>query len=84
MHSVLRFPWAAYAFGYEAVEEARRNPAIRHYEGPLMNKPWHLLAEPEVSEPYFAHRRQTPWPDVTREGVTPRNRLRRLRRRFSA
>src|SRR3712207_7320793 len=47
--SVLRFPWAAYAFGYEAVEEARRNPAIRHYEGPLMNKPWHLLAEPEVS-----------------------------------
>ena len=84
MHSVLRFPWAAYAFGYEAIEEARRKPAIRHYEGPLMNKPWHFLAEPEASEPYFAHRRETPWPEVAPEGATPRNRLRRLRRRLSA
>ena len=82
MHSVLRFPWAAHAFGYEAIEEARDKPAIRHFEGPLMNKPWHILSEPQMSEPYFAHRRQTPWPEVAREGATPRNRLRRLRRRL--
>ena len=84
MHSVLRFPWAAYAFGYEAIEAARVKPAIRHFEGPLTNKPWHLLGDPGDRAVYMAHRSQTPWPDLRPEGATPRNRLRLLRRRLSA
>ena len=64
MTSVLRFPWAAYVFSAEELEEARRRPAIRHFEGPSVNKPWHLLCDGDRREAYFRHRRQTPWPTV--------------------
>jgi lipopolysaccharide biosynthesis glycosyltransferase len=77
MTSVLRFPWAAYVFGDDELEEARRRPAIRHFEGPSVNKPWHLLCDGDRREAYFRHRRQTPWPTVRREGVTPANLVRR-------
>ncbi len=77
MTSVLRFPWAAYVFSAEELEEARRRPAIRHFEGPSVNKPWHLLCDGDRREAYFRHRRQTPWPTVRREGVTPANLVRR-------
>ena len=77
MTSVLRFPWAAYVFGADELEEARRRPAIRHFEGPSVNKPWHLLCDGDQREAYFRHRRQTPWPRVRREGVTPANLVRR-------
>jgi lipopolysaccharide biosynthesis glycosyltransferase len=49
------------------------NPAIRHFEGPSVNKPWHYLCGREMRELYVGHRRRTPWPKVKREGVTPRN-----------
>lgn len=81
MNSVLAFPWAADVLGAEAVEEARRAPALRHFEGPSVNKPWHILCEREMRELYLEHRRHTPWPRVRPVGVTPRNLLRRLRRR---
>jgi lipopolysaccharide biosynthesis glycosyltransferase len=77
MTSVLRFPWAAYVFSAEELEEARRRPAIRHFEGPSVNKPWHILCDGDRREAYFRHRRQTPWPTVRREGVTPANLVRR-------
>jgi lipopolysaccharide biosynthesis glycosyltransferase len=77
MTSVLRFPWAAYVFGADELEEARRRPAIRHFEGPSVNKPWHVLCDGDRREAYFRHRRQTPWPRVRREGVTPANLVRR-------
>jgi lipopolysaccharide biosynthesis glycosyltransferase len=77
MTSVLRFPWAAYVFSAEELEAARRRPAIRHFEGPSVNKPWHLLCDGDQREDYFEHRRATPWPNVQREGVTPVNLLRR-------
>jgi UDP-glucose/galactose:(glucosyl)LPS alpha-1,2-glucosyl/galactosyltransferase len=80
MNSVLDFPWAVDVFGAEAVEEARRRPAIRHFEGPSVNKPWHYLCERAMRELYFEHRRRTPWPELELEGRTPRNVLRRLRR----
>ena len=77
------FRWkvADEVFGGEAAEEARRNPAIRHFEGPRDNKPWHYLCERDLSDLYMRHRRLTPWPRVRREGVTPLNMLRRARRR---
>jgi lipopolysaccharide biosynthesis glycosyltransferase len=81
MNSVMFFPWAAEVLGERALAEARRNPAIRHFEGPLWNKPWHYLADPEMRALYREHRRQTPWPRVRLEGATPLNRIRRALRR---
>jgi lipopolysaccharide biosynthesis glycosyltransferase len=77
MNSVATFPEAEEIFGAEAVKEARANPAIRHFEGPSVNKPWHYLCGREMRELYLGHRRRTPWPRVKREGVTPRNIARR-------
>jgi lipopolysaccharide biosynthesis glycosyltransferase len=80
MNSVLLFDSSADVFGAAAVAEARAHPAIRHFEGPGVNKPWHLLCERELRDAYFDHRRQTPWPRVRRGGVTPANVVRRLTR----
>jgi len=80
MNSLYLFPWSDEVYGRSTAEEARRNPAIRHFEGPSVNKPWHFLCERETRELYFRHRRRTPWPRCRREGVTPANVLRRLRR----
>jgi lipopolysaccharide biosynthesis glycosyltransferase len=80
MNSVLGFPWADEVFGADAVEEARRRPAIRHFEGPTINKPWHYGCESPMREVYFEHRRRTPWPRPRIQGRTPRGVLRRLGR----
>jgi lipopolysaccharide biosynthesis glycosyltransferase len=82
MNSILLFPWAADILGAEAVEEARRNPAVRHFEGPSVNKPWHYLCDRGMRDLYFEHRRETPWPDYELEGRTPGNVLRRAGRRL--
>ena len=63
MNSVLLFPRAVEIFGGEAVDEARAHPAIRHFEGPGVNKPWHPDCPHESRELYFEHRRHTPWSD---------------------
>jgi lipopolysaccharide biosynthesis glycosyltransferase len=78
------FRWrtADEVFGPGAAAEARRNPAIRHFEGPDENKPWHYLCQSDLQRLYFAHRRKTPWPRVRRKGITPRNVARRMRRRL--
>jgi lipopolysaccharide biosynthesis glycosyltransferase len=83
MHSL---PWAAYAFGAKALEDARAVPAIRHFEGPAGNKPWAHDCWAAQRELYFEHRRQTPWPEIELEGVpsVPKRVARRLRRRLSA
>lgn len=84
MNSVLYFTHARELFGVEAVEEARARPGIRHFEGPSVNKPWHYLCEWEGRELYFRYRAQTPWPRVRREGVTPLNVAKRVRRALAA
>jgi cephalosporin hydroxylase/lipopolysaccharide biosynthesis glycosyltransferase len=81
MNSVMNFPWAYEYFSVEDLEDARRNPAIRHFEGPADNKPWHLLAQRALRRKYVAHRRNTPWPRVWRTGCTPANIVRFVRRR---
>jgi lipopolysaccharide biosynthesis glycosyltransferase len=78
MNAVVRFPYTPYVLGSRATEEARRSPAIRHFEGPERNKPWHILCDFPHRELYFHHREQTPWPHVRLEGVTPRNVLKRI------
>jgi hypothetical protein len=90
MNSFEVFPWSAYVFGARAVEEARANPGLRHYEGPGANKPWHRGCRASHREAYFEHRLRTPWPDVQMVGSDPEasGPLRRIarvaRRRLSA
>jgi lipopolysaccharide biosynthesis glycosyltransferase len=84
MNSVVHFERAAEVLGPQAVEEARLSPGIRHFEGPSINKPWHYMCEWEGREEYFRFRARTPWPEVRREGVTPRNVLRRVARRVKS
>jgi len=83
MNSFEAFPWSAYVFGVRGVDEARRNPAIRHFEGPSSNKPWHRACRFSLRELYFEHRRHTPWPEVEMEGDPgqPASLARRLARR---
>jgi lipopolysaccharide biosynthesis glycosyltransferase len=81
MNSVLGFPSAAEIFGATAVEEARFNPGIRHFEGPAENKPWHYLSDEASRSLYLEHRRQTPWPKLKVEGRSPANLIRRWRER---
>ena len=80
MNAVLLFDAAVEVFGAEAVEEARARPAIRHFEGPGQNKPWHYLADAASRDTYMRYRRDTPWPRVRRDGMTPRNVVTRLKR----
>jgi lipopolysaccharide biosynthesis glycosyltransferase len=90
MNSVVGFPYSPYVLGVRAVDEARRDPAIRHFEGPGLNKPWHAACDFEGRELYAEHRRHTPWPDFELEGEPPPAPrrlpalLRRARRRISA
>ena len=76
MNSVLSFPAAVEVFGADAVDEARRSPGIRHFEGPGANKPWHVACEQPGREAYLEHRRATPWPEVELEGERRRGKRR--------
>jgi lipopolysaccharide biosynthesis glycosyltransferase len=81
MNAMVTFEWATDVFGAEVLEEARRRPGIRHFEGPLASKPWHYLCEQGQRDSYFEHRRQTPWPDCEIVGATPRAKAKQVARR---
>jgi lipopolysaccharide biosynthesis glycosyltransferase len=78
MNSIVQWESAKDVLPSEQVEEARRNPGIRHFEGPAQNKPWHYGCGAEARALYARHRRATPWPEVRLEGRTPRAFVRRL------
>jgi len=78
MNSLLVYPEGAKLLGVEAVREARRRPAIRHFEGPGDNKPWHLMCRQPERHLYRAHRRRTPWPRYLPDGFTISNVSRRV------
>ncbi len=84
MNSFYLYPWSEEAFGAQALEEARVNPAIRHFEGPSVNKPWHLLCDREMKELYRQHRLETPWARYLPEGITPTNLMRLAKRAITA
>jgi lipopolysaccharide biosynthesis glycosyltransferase len=62
----LRRERAEELFGADAVREAVERPAIRHFEGPAVAKPWHRGSTMPDRERYLAYRRRTPWPRVPR------------------
>jgi lipopolysaccharide biosynthesis glycosyltransferase len=82
MNSFFVYPWAADLFDADALALAKSNPAIRHFEGPGLNKPWHYLCEWDFRDLYAEHRSQTPWPRFRPEGKTARNVLKRMRSRL--
>lgn len=82
--NILRFPWAADVFSDEELAEALAKPAIRHFEGPEDNKPWHFMAAREHRRLYVDYRRSTPWPLVRSDGLNPANVARKVRRRARA
>jgi lipopolysaccharide biosynthesis glycosyltransferase len=62
MNSFFLFRRNARVLGRRALRQALRDPAIRHFEGPDMLKPWHPSCEQELRELYAEHRSGTPWP----------------------
>jgi lipopolysaccharide biosynthesis glycosyltransferase len=88
MNSFFLFPGNVGWRARRRLRQARRGPAIRHFEGPDVNKPWHYMCPWELKELYDEHRRATPWPSYRPDGRTARNvvrrRLARGRRRVVA
>lgn len=74
MNTLYYTPEARAVFGPQAVREATASPAILHFEGPQLAKPWHYLNRHPRREEYYRQRRQTPWPEVAIEGRTWKNR----------
>lgn len=68
-------------FAPSDLRAARSRPAIRHFEGPRENKPWHYLCRRSHREIYLQHRKRTPWKRHRREGQNPRAMWTRLRGR---
>ena len=66
--------WAAELFGSEEWAEATSRPAIVHFEGPAVCKPWHVLADHPVRDRYLRTLASTPWAQVPLEGRTALNR----------
>jgi UDP-glucose:(glucosyl)LPS alpha-1,3-glucosyltransferase len=67
--------WAIEVFGAEAVGEAVSHPAIRHFEGPSVAKPWHFLCPAPHRELYRATLAQTPWAGEPLDDRTAMTRL---------
>jgi lipopolysaccharide biosynthesis glycosyltransferase len=53
--------WAIDVFGPGPVDEAVCAPAIRHFEGPSVAKPWHYLCPAPHRDVYLEMLGQTPW-----------------------
>jgi lipopolysaccharide biosynthesis glycosyltransferase len=54
--------WARDVFPDEDLHEARTDPAILHFEGPSLAKPWHYLCRHPYTAQYRRVLSQTAWP----------------------
>ena len=57
-------PWAEEALGADAVAEALADPAVVHFEGPALSKPWHVLSDHPLRGRYRSALARTPWADT--------------------
>ena len=57
-------PWAEEVFGAAAVEQATNDPALLHFEGPHVCKPWHFLSTHTWRAQYRSELDRTPWAPV--------------------
>jgi len=68
--------WAIEVLGSDAVREATTQPAVLHFEGPSVSKPWHYLSPHPWRRQYRDTLARTPWGNQTRlEDDTPVVRL---------
>ena len=67
--------WAVEVFGEELVLEATQSPAIRHFEGPYLAKPWHFLCSVPGCTEYRKVLAETPWSGVGLHDMTVATRL---------
>jgi lipopolysaccharide biosynthesis glycosyltransferase len=63
--------WAIDVFGPQLVDEAVSAPAIRHFEGPSVAKPWHYLCPVPHRDAYLQMLAQTPWAGTPMQDRTP-------------
>jgi lipopolysaccharide biosynthesis glycosyltransferase len=68
-------PLAVEVFGEAAVQEATSAPAVLHFEGPSLCKPWHHLCDHPRRVEYRSTLALTPWRDTPVEGRTAAGRL---------
>jgi lipopolysaccharide biosynthesis glycosyltransferase len=61
---------ATEVFGAPLLDEATREPAIRHFEGPGLSKPWHYLCPYPGRDEHRALLAQTPWAHIPLEDRT--------------
>lgn len=57
-------PWAEEALGAVAVADALADPAVVHFEGPALSKPWHYLSDHPLRARYRSALARTPWADT--------------------
>lgn len=67
--------WASRVFEAGPLTEAKSAPAIIHFEGPSICKPWHLLGDHPMRPRYLDVLARTPWAAQPLEGRTPTNRV---------
>lgn len=67
--------WAIDVFGPCTVDEAVDDPAIRHFEGPNVAKPWHYLCPAPHRDVYRKTLALTPWADQPLQDRTLLTRL---------
>lgn len=75
MNSLYLFPQARDVFGADEVRAACDDPAIVHFEGPALAKPWHYLSKHPYRRAYAEHRAATPWPEYAIEGRSWKHRI---------
>lgn len=65
MNSLWTWPvWSRELFGERLLREAKADPAILHFEGPILNKPWHYLCPHPAAADYRETLSRTPWAGV--------------------
>lgn len=67
--------WSEEAVGPVLLQETLVDPAILHFEGPSMSKPWHYLSEHAYRDQYRATLADTPWRGTPLEDRTAATRL---------
>ena len=79
MNSMVMYPeLARAALGQAELDEALAAPAIRHFEGPGFNKPWHARHQRRGRRLYGSHRRATPWPRYSLDADNRWGKVKRL------
>ena len=68
-------PWAEEVFESGQLVDAMRDPAILHFEGPALCKPWHYLSTHPFTQRYRGMLAATPWHDEPLLERTPMTRV---------